>query len=158
MKFLVEASAISLAVILATFPIIGFNFQFLSPVGLPATVPVLPALPFVLISSLAVAVAGIFSETAGQILAWGTRAVAFVDDGGDPGVRLGAGVEGQRRVRRPLRHVVLLCHITLIPVVGAADVASGPTPIRAARIPDTARHRQNQASRPFSVKSAPSSF
>ena len=71
-KFLVEASAISLAVILATFPIIGFNFQFLSPVGLPATVPVLPALPFVLVSSLAVAVAGIFSETAGQILAWGT--------------------------------------------------------------------------------------
>ncbi len=71
-KFLVEASAISLAVILATFPIIGFNFHFLSPVGLPATVLALPVLPMVLVSSFAVAVAGIFSETAGQILAWGT--------------------------------------------------------------------------------------
>ena len=96
-KFLVEASAISLAVILATFPIIGFNFQFLSPVGLPATVPVLPVLPFVLVSSLAVAVAGIFSETAGQILAWGTwpwlswmtgviRAFAWV-----PGLKVNVG-------------------------------------------------------------------
>ena len=71
-KFLVEASAISLAVILATFPIIGFNFQFLSPVGLPATVLVLPALPLALVSSLVVAVTGTVSETAGQILAWGT--------------------------------------------------------------------------------------
>ena len=97
-KFLVEASAISLAVILATFPIIGFNFQFLSPVGLPATVLVLPALPLALVSSLAVAVAGIFSETAGQILAWGTwpwlswmtgviRAFAWV-----PGLKVDVGL------------------------------------------------------------------
>ena len=96
-KFLVEASAISLAVILATFPIIGFNFQFLSPVGLPATVLVLPALPLALISSLAAAVAGTFSETAGQILAWGTwpwlswmtgviRAFAWV-----PGLKVNVG-------------------------------------------------------------------
>ena len=110
-KFFVEASAISLAVILATFPIVGFNFQFLSPVGLPATVFVLPALPLALVSSLAVAVAGIFSETAGQILAWGTwpwlswmtgviRAFAWV-----PGLKVDAGSH------RPLRHAVLLCHL-----------------------------------------------
>ena len=151
-KFLVEASAISLAVILATFPIIGFNFQFLSPVGLPATVLVLPALPFVLVSSLTVAVAGIFSETAGQILGLGNVAVAFVDDGGDPGVRLGAGVEGRRRARRPLFHAVLLCLLTLPPMVGAADVSSRPGPIRAARIPDTARHRQTRPLGPFPSK------
>ena len=97
MKFFVEASAISLAAIMATFPIIGFNFQFLSPVGLPATIFVLPALPLALVSSLAVAVAGIFSETAGHILAWGTwpwiswmtgviRAFAWV-----PGLKVDAG-------------------------------------------------------------------
>ena len=40
----------------------------------------------------------------------GNLAVAFVDDGGDPGVRLGAGVEGRRRSHRPLHHAVLLCH------------------------------------------------
>ena len=71
-KFFIEASAISLAAIMATFPIVGFNFHFLSPVSLSATVFVLPALPFILVSSLAAAVAGTFSETAGQILAWGT--------------------------------------------------------------------------------------
>ena len=96
-KFLVEASAISLAVILATFPIIGFNFQFLSPVGLPATVLVLPALPLALVSSLVVAVTGTVSETVGQILAWGTwpwlswmagviRAFAWV-----PGLKIDVG-------------------------------------------------------------------
>ena len=69
-KFLVEASAISLAVILATFPIIGFNFQFLRPLVCRPPSLSCPALPFVLVSSLTVAVAGIFSETAGQILAW----------------------------------------------------------------------------------------
>ncbi len=70
-RFLIEASSISLAAILATLPVVAVNFHYLSPVGLPATVLILPVLPLTLVSSLAVAVAGIISETAGQVLAWG---------------------------------------------------------------------------------------
>ena len=152
MKFLVEASAISLAVILATFPIIGFNFQFLSPVGLPATVLVLPALPLALVSSLVVAVTGTVSETAGQILAWGTwpwlswmtgviRAFAWV-----PGLKIDVGPTALYFML--FYYAFLLC----VPMVGAADVSSGPGPIRAARIPDTARHRQTRLLGPFPSK------
>ena len=143
-KFFVEASAISLAVILATFPIVGFNFQFLSPVGLPATVFVLPALPLALVSSLAVAVAGIFSETAGQILAWGTwpwfswmtgviRIFSWV-----PGLKVDAGPTAL------YARCSTMPPCSYSPVVGAADVASRPGPIRAARIPDTALYRQTK--------------
>ena len=151
-KFLVEASAISLAVILATFPIIGFNFQFLSPVGLPATVLVLPALPLALISSLAVAVAGTVSETAGQILAWGTwpwlswmtgviRVFAWV-----PGLNVDAGPTALYFTL--FYYAFLLC----IPMVGAADVSSRSGPIRAARIPNTALYRQTRPLGPFPSK------
>ena len=155
-KFLVEASAISLAVILATFPIIGFNFQFLSPVGLPATVPVLPALPFVLVSSLAVAIAGIFSETAGQILAWGTwpwlswmtgviRAFAWV-----PGLKVNVGSADL--------YAMLFYYATLLLSLWLARRMC-PRPWSNQSCPNS-RHcapPPNQASRPFSVKSAPSS-
>ena len=143
-KFFVEASAISLAVILATFPIVGFNFQFLSPVGLPATVFVLPALPFdpclLSCSGRCRYILGDCGTDPGM----GNVAVAFVDDGSHQDFLLGAGVEGRRRARHPLRHAVLLWHLALSPVVGAADVASRPGPIRAARIPDTAHHRQTK--------------
>ena len=70
LKFFMEATAISLAAILATLPVVAFNFHFLSPVGLPATLIVLPVMPPALVSSLVVGVGGALSETAGQVLSW----------------------------------------------------------------------------------------
>ena len=69
-KFFVEATAISLAAILATLPVIAINFQFLSPVGLPATLLVLPVMPPALVSVFVVGAAGMVSEAAGQVLSW----------------------------------------------------------------------------------------
>ena len=70
LKFFIEASAISLAAILATLPVVAVNFHYLSPVGLPATVLILPVLPLVLVSTLAVAIVGMVSGVAGEVLAW----------------------------------------------------------------------------------------
>lgn len=69
-KFFVEATAISLAAILATLPVVAINFHFLSPVGLPATLLVLPILPPALVSTFAVGVGGMISDAAGQVLSW----------------------------------------------------------------------------------------
>ena len=69
-KFFVEATAISLAAILATLPIIAINFHFLSPVGLPATLLVLPIMPPALVSAFVVGVGGMVSEVGGQALSW----------------------------------------------------------------------------------------
>ena len=72
MKFFVEATAISLAAILATLPVVAINFHFLSPVGLPATLLVLPILPPALVSTFAVGAAGMISDVAGQVFSWAT--------------------------------------------------------------------------------------
>lgn len=69
-KFFVDATAVSLAAILATLPVIAINFHFLSPVGLPATLLVLPIMPLALVSVFVVGVAGTISEVAGQVLSW----------------------------------------------------------------------------------------
>ena len=69
-KFFVEATAISLAAILATLPVVAVNFHFLSPVGLPATLLILPVMPPALVSAFVVGVGGMVSEAAGQVLSW----------------------------------------------------------------------------------------
>lgn len=65
-----NAIAISLAAILATLPIIAFNFHQIPLVGLPATLVILPVLPLVLVTSLTVAFAGLFSSALAQALGW----------------------------------------------------------------------------------------
>ena len=70
MKFFIEATAISLAAILATLPVVAVNFHFLSPVGLPATLLILPVMPPALVSAFVVGVGGGVSEGAGQVLSW----------------------------------------------------------------------------------------
>ena len=70
LKFLIEATAVSLAAILATLPVVAVNFHYLSPVGLPATLLILPVMPMALVSAFVVGVGGALSETAGQVLSW----------------------------------------------------------------------------------------
>ena len=65
-----DITAISLGAILATAPLIFFNFHSISLVGLPATLLALPALPPILLTSILVAVAGLFSSTLALALAW----------------------------------------------------------------------------------------
>ncbi len=66
----IDATAISLAAILATLPVIAFNFQQVALVGLPATLAILPVLPFILGTSLLVGFAGLVSSALAQGLGW----------------------------------------------------------------------------------------
>ena len=54
--------AMSIAAIVATLPLVVFYFQEFSLVGLPTTLLVLPALPFVLVSHAATALVGLLSS------------------------------------------------------------------------------------------------
>ncbi|MFQ5934679.1 MAG: ComEC/Rec2 family competence protein, partial [Dehalococcoidia bacterium] len=65
-----DATAISLAAILATMPVVAFNFHQVPLVGLPATLAVLPALPLILVTSLLVALVGLFAPVLAQALGW----------------------------------------------------------------------------------------
>ena len=65
-----DVAAISLGAIMVTAPLIFFNFHNIPLVGLPATLLALPALPPILLTSILVAVTGIFSSTIALGLAW----------------------------------------------------------------------------------------
>ena len=65
-----DGIAISLAAILATLPVIAFNFHMIPLVGVPATLFALPALPPILVTSLLVALTGLFAPALAQGLAW----------------------------------------------------------------------------------------
>ena len=66
----IDATAISLAAILATLPVIAFNFHQIALVGLPATLAILPVLPLILGTSLLAGFAGLFSSALAQGLGW----------------------------------------------------------------------------------------
>ncbi|HUS82038.1 MAG TPA: ComEC/Rec2 family competence protein, partial [Dehalococcoidia bacterium] len=59
---LYEIAIVTAAASVATLPLIAFHFQRVSLVALPANLVVLPAFPFILLSSTFVAVAGLASE------------------------------------------------------------------------------------------------
>ena len=63
-------AAISAVATLATLPLVAFYFQRVPTVGIPATILSLPAIPFVLVTSAASAIAGMASSGAGQVLGW----------------------------------------------------------------------------------------
>ena len=71
--WLVIPAAVSMAAILATLPLLAFNFHRISLLSLPATLLTLPALPLALATSLATALVGVVSAPLDQgvgVVAW----------------------------------------------------------------------------------------
>ena len=65
-----DSFAITLAAIVAVWPLIAYNFGIISLVGLPATFFSLPALPAIITTSALIALAGLFTPLVAQILGW----------------------------------------------------------------------------------------
>ena len=64
------AVIVSLGATLATLPLIAFNFHQIPTLGIPATILALPALPFLLMTSVVAGVAGLVHPMAGQVTGW----------------------------------------------------------------------------------------
>ena len=65
-----DCFAVTLAAIIAVWPLIAYNFGVVSLVALPATFFSLPALPAIITTSALVAFTGLFIPIAAQILGW----------------------------------------------------------------------------------------
>lgn len=66
----VDGFAVSLAAILAVWPIIAYNFGIVSLVSVPATFFAILALPAIIITSALVAFVGLFAPVIAQFVAW----------------------------------------------------------------------------------------
>ena len=64
------ALVVSVAATLATLPLIAFNFHQIPLLGILVTVLALPALPFILVGTLATALAGLVHPALGQFFGW----------------------------------------------------------------------------------------
>ncbi len=64
------AIIVSVAATLATLPLVAFNFNRIPLLGIPVTILALPAMPFILASSLGAAIAGLVHPLLGQVLGW----------------------------------------------------------------------------------------
>lgn len=64
------ALLVSLAASLATWPLVAFNFDRVPLLGIFVTAISLPALPFILLSSMATALAGLAHPVLGQVFGW----------------------------------------------------------------------------------------
>ena len=67
---LYEIAIVTAAASVATLPLIALHFQRISLVALPANLLVLPAFPFILLSSTFVAVAGLVSQPLAHVAGW----------------------------------------------------------------------------------------
>jgi DNA internalization-related competence protein ComEC/Rec2 len=65
-----DGFAVTLAAIIAVWPLVAYNFGVVSLVGLPATFFSLPALPAIIVTSALVAFAGLLAPLAAQVLSW----------------------------------------------------------------------------------------
>lgn len=72
--WVVSALIVALAAILATWPLVAFNFHRVPLFGIFVTMLALPALPFILLGTLATAVAGLVYSAIGQFFGWITWA------------------------------------------------------------------------------------
>ncbi len=66
----VDGFTVTLAAIIAIWPLVAYYFNILSLVGVPATFLSLPALPAIIVTSALVAFVGLFAIFASQILGW----------------------------------------------------------------------------------------
>jgi competence protein ComEC len=64
------ALIVSLGATLATLPLVAFNFQRIPLFGIPVTLLALPAMPYILLGSLAAALSGLVHPVLGQVLGW----------------------------------------------------------------------------------------
>ena len=69
-SFVADSFAVTLAAILATWPVIAYNFGIVSFVSLPATFLALLALPGIIITAALVSGAGLLAPLMAQILGW----------------------------------------------------------------------------------------
>jgi competence protein ComEC len=69
-NFIADSFAVTLAAILATWPIIAYYFHIISFVGLPATFFSVLALPGIIITTAPVAVVGLLSPSLAWVLGW----------------------------------------------------------------------------------------
>ena len=69
-RWVVTALIVSVAATLATWPLVAFNFDRIPLMGILATILALPALPLILVGTLATAVAGLIHPDLGQIFGW----------------------------------------------------------------------------------------
>ena len=67
---LFETAIVTVAAVTSTLPLIALHFQRLSLVALPANLLVVPAFPFIMITSALVAVAGLMSSALAAVLGW----------------------------------------------------------------------------------------
>ena len=65
-----DITAMTMAATLATLPLVAFYFESVSPAGIPTTLLVLPALPAVLVTQAAAALAGLVSVPAAEPIGW----------------------------------------------------------------------------------------
>ena len=68
--FIVDSLSVTLAAVIAVWPVIMYHFGIISLVSLPATFFALPALPFVIIGGLFTGVLGIMALPLAQITGW----------------------------------------------------------------------------------------
>ncbi|MBI4197811.1 MAG: DNA internalization-related competence protein ComEC/Rec2 [Chloroflexi bacterium] len=68
--WLVEGAAVSVAAVVASWPILAFTFQRMSLLSAPATVLVLPVLPVIMATAFVASLAGLAAPLAGQLAAW----------------------------------------------------------------------------------------
>lgn len=71
-NFVADSFAVTFTAILATWPMIAYNFNIVSFVGLPATFFALLALPGIIITAALVSVTVLFAPLLAQILGWVT--------------------------------------------------------------------------------------
>ena len=69
-RWVVTGVAVSLAAVLATMPLLAFNFHRIAFLSIPATVIALPAIPFALAGSLATGLAGLVTPALAQPVGW----------------------------------------------------------------------------------------
>jgi len=69
-NMITDVFAASLGATVAVAPLIAYNFGIVSLVGLPATFFMLPALPFIIVTSALTAFVGLVASVAAQILGW----------------------------------------------------------------------------------------
>lgn len=74
LTWVVSALIVALAATLATWPLVAFNFHGIPVFGIPVTILALPALPLILLGTLATAVAGLVHPAIGQLFGWITWA------------------------------------------------------------------------------------
>jgi len=69
-NMITDGFAVTLAAIIAVWPLVAYNFNVVSLVGLPATFFSLPALPAIIVTTALVAFAGLFAPIVAQFLGW----------------------------------------------------------------------------------------